>query len=271
MLIPDTLRQEDMPMMVYFVCKFISGGEYSEKQIIDNITASPQKGNDYYRLNSPSDSNPIQHVMGFAEYQNNFIYENTDGKYKTVFSKDELESYSEFSYATIKKIAIDKDNKFSKMLAWLLSEKQELSKYTRANDFPVAMNIEGVDDANIIHGFLFWIEMLGLVCFEGRRTGSITYSLETILSKYLEKHPELKKRGSIPMREFCDEIVGEIPLLGLCIKGNNLSFPISQGFRVLEHAQKIKFDYMKDSGDVWHLSQSSVFTSGNNFSNVRVM
>ena len=270
MLIPDSLRQEDMPMMVYFVCKFISGGEYSEQQIIDNVTAAAKKGMEYYRLNTPSDSNPIQQVMSFAEYQNNFILKNKNGKLETTFSKEELKSFDDFSYATLKKIKIDKDNKFSKMLAWLLGEKQDLSKYTRATDFPVAMNIEGID-ANIIHGFLFWIEMLGLVCFEGRRTGTVAYSLETVLARYLERHPELKKRGSIPMREFCEELVDEIPLLGLCIKGNNISFPLSQGFRVLEHMEKIKFDYMKDSGDVWHLSQSSVFKSGNNFSNVRVV
>ena len=270
MLIPDSLRQEDMPMMVYYVCKFINGGEYSEEQIINNITAAPKKGLDFYRRNSPSDNNPIQHVMSFAEYQNNFIKKNEIGKYETVFTKSELDNYEEFSYAVLRRLDIGKDNKFSKMLTWLLSEKQELSKYTRASDYPVAMDISGVDE-NTIHGFLFWIEMLGLVCFEGRRSGTVSYSLDTVLMKYIKKHPELKKRGSIPMREFCEEIVEEIPLIKLCINGNNLSGPLSLGFRVLEHAGKVKFEYMKDSGDVWHLSQSSVFSSGNNFSNVRVL
>ena len=43
MLIPDSLRQENMPMMVYYLCKAVASGKYSEDEIKENTRSKSAK------------------------------------------------------------------------------------------------------------------------------------------------------------------------------------------------------------------------------------
>ncbi len=260
MLIPDSLRQENMPMMVYYLCKAVASGKYSEDEIKENITA--------FRDDKTS-TDAYNRVFKFSE--NVFIFKDKKtNELSCVFSMDELADYSSFSSALLEKIELNQTNKFSQMLMWLIgSENRKLDKYPRAEDFVPAMGINGIDQNNV-HGFLFWCEMLGLISFSSYRSGRVAYSLDSVLSKYLEKHEELKQEGFIPAKKFFDYLAKDIFFIKLCIHDNNVSYPLSQAIRMLEQAELIKLETMKDVGDVWHLSKSDVMVKGNNFTNIKV-
>lgn len=266
MLISDSVRQEDMPIMVYYLCKLVNSGKYNEDQIVDLITASTVSGYKKYK----GESNPINDVIRFARDEGKFVSESADGTFETAFSKEQLSSFDLFMQAVVSKIELDDSNKFNKMLKWLLVEKRELSKYTKTADFPVAMNIEGVNDENIIHGFLFWAEAMGIIAFEGKKSGTIVYTLEEVMGRYISSHQDLKKRGAIPAREFFEELSEAIFFIPMCLYNNTVSYALSQGIRILEQAGVIELVTVKDSGDSWHLYHSDVFVSGNNFTNIRV-
>lgn len=266
MLIPDSVRQEDMPMMVYFLCKLVSSGKYTEDEAINLLTASTISGFSKYK----SESNPIADVVRFTRDEGKFIKEGQDGILYSDFSEEEISTFALFMDAILKKMQIDEKNKFIRMLKWLLVEKRDLSRFTKTSDYPAAMNIDGVNDENTVHGFLFWAEAMGVITFEGKKGGTVVYSLESILERYVERHPELSKRGAIPAREFLDELTEEVFFIPMCIHNNTLSFALSQGIRILEQAGMIELLTANDSGDSWHLYPSEVFLKGNNFSNIRV-
>ncbi len=262
MLIPDTLRQEDMPMMVYYICKYVKSGEYKEEEVINRLTGFSYESD-------PKDPNPIRTVLKFA--RDSFIsVDKSTGIYSTSFTDAELKDYSSFSAAVLKKLELNDENKFNKMLKWLVEDRRELSKYTTADDFLPAMNIKNINNANTIHGFLFWCEMLGIITFDGRKRGSVTYSLDSMLKSIIVSDNIFKQKGSMPAKEFFDVLEEHVYFVPMCIKNNIVSYPLSQAIRILEYSGVLKIENMQDSGDVWHLEQSNAFLAGNHFTNIKV-
>jgi hypothetical protein len=260
MLRPDSLRQESMPKMVFYLCKAIDSTKCTKQGIKERMTAFQD---------DKASSDGFDKVYSFAE--DVFVFEDKETKeLSSVFTSEELADYKTFSKALLEKMEIKQSNKFSQMLKWLIgSEKRILSKYTRAEDFVPAMGIDGIDQNNI-HGFLFWCEMLGIINFSGYRSGGVSYALDSVLADYIDKHEELKREGFIPAKVFFEKMSNEIFFLKLCIHENNISFPLSQAIRTLEQAGLIEFATMNDIGDVWHLSKSEILIKGNNFTNIKV-
>ncbi|WP_248402986.1 hypothetical protein [Butyrivibrio fibrisolvens] len=260
MLMPDSLRQEYMPMMVYYLCKAVDSTVCNEDDLKGKMTAFQDDKNS---------SDEFNKVFKFSE--NVFIKKDEKtGEISSVFSSEELKDYKSFSKSLLTKLELKRSNKFSQMLEWLIgSENRKLDKYTRAEDFVPAMGIDGIDH-NTVHGFLFWCEMLGIISFNGYRSGRVSYALDSILYDYLEDHEELKQEGYIPAKLFFDKMASELFFIKICIHENNVSYPLSQAIRILEQAKMIKIETMKDIGDVWHLSKSNILLKGNNFTNIKV-
>ena len=93
MLIPDSLRMEHMPKIVYVLVKLVNAGLYSEEELRKRITASICKE---YNDTSRERFNLL---LSFA-CDGNLIYEE-NGYYKTKFVDEELRTFSEFTYALL--------------------------------------------------------------------------------------------------------------------------------------------------------------------------
>ena len=124
-----------------------------------------------------------------------------------------------------------------------------------------------------VHGFLFWIEALGISKFEGNRSGHVYFCLENVILNYLERNPEIRNKGDMPVSEFLDELKKELFFIPYCIESqrNMITYPLAQALRILENMDMIQMNYRQDSDQMWHLPTSDVFSNGNTFTNVRVL
>ena len=112
--------------------------------------------------------------------------------------------------------------------------------------------------------------MLGIITFDGRKKGSVTYSLDSVISKVVTSNDSFMNKGSMPAKEFFELLGNYVFFIPMCIKNNKVSYPLSQAIRILEYSGVLKIENMQDSGDVWHLEQSNAFISGNHFTNIKV-
>ncbi len=270
MLMPDGLRQEEMPLMVYYLCKFIASGDYTEEEVVDYITSSMVSG--YGKIKATEKNNPIVNVIGYSR-DLFFVTDNNKGTLVSKFNKSELESPEDFSYSIIKRLELDEDNKFNKMMEWLVSENRNPLVFSKYSDVLNAMPIKGIDE-NMLHGFAFWAEFLGVINMSGsggKRKLPFDYALDSLLCRFLDRHEELKEQGAIPVREFMSVLSNDIYFIPMCIKGNHVMGPLSQAVRIVEQVGRIKLTKVSDTGDIWHLTPSNIFRNGNDFSNIEVL
>jgi len=271
MLIPNSLRMEHMPKMVYSLVKLVCNGDYSEDELRKRITASISKE---YQDTSKDRFNLI---LGFAKDSGMISEEN--GLFKSDFTTLEMESFSEFTYSLLKRMSIRNDNMFDAMLRYYLSaDKYVESEFTTsANKFREKV----IEDAEVkrfhveedsVHGFFFWIEAFEIANFEENRRGHVYYCLENLLIKYLNKHPEIKKMGSLPTKAFLDKLSEDLYFIPFCCETerNRITYPLAQALRILENMEIIDLEYRQDSDQMWHLPKSDIFVNGNTFTNVRV-
>lgn len=272
MLIPDTLRQEHMPKMVYALVKLVNSGYYTSEDLRKRLTASMCKEYD------DASKDRFNLLLSFA-IDGEFISKE-NGYYKSEFQKDELVSFSEFTYSLLGKMDSSTDNKFNTLLKYYLSTgKYEESEFSSGAERFREKAVENPDvkkyhiEVDSIHGFLFWIEAFQIANFEANRSGHVYFALENLLIKYLEKHPELKSRGSMPVNVFLDTLKEDIYFIPFCCsgEGNILTYPMAQALRILENMDMIRLEYRQDSDKMWHLPASFVFSNGNTFTNVRVL
>lgn len=272
MLIPNTLRMEHMPKMVYVLIKLINSGEYTSEDLRKRITASMcQEYEDVSR-------DRFNLLLTFACAGELITEEN--GFYKTEFKENELISFDEFAYSLLGKMSSATDNMFNALLRYYLSTSNfEESEFSSSAE---KFRIKAIENAEVkkynveedsIHGFLFWIEAFQIANFEGNRTGHVYFAIENLLMKYLEKHPEIKNAGSMPVREFLDRLQQDIYFIPFCCESdrNGITYPMAQALRILENMDMIQLEYRQDSDQMWHLPASFVFSSGNTFTNVRVL
>lgn len=272
MLIPNTLRMEHMPKMVYVLVKLVNSGEYTGEDLRKRLTASMYKEYDTVSRDR------FNLLLSFACAGEFITKEN--GFYKTEFNESELSSFSEFTYALLGKMNTMADNMFNALLKYYLStDKYEESEFSSSAE---KFRIKAIENAEVkkynveedsIHGFLFWIEAFQIANFEGYRSGHVYFALENLLMKYLEKHPEIKNAGSMPVRIFLDKLKQDIYFIPYCCEDerNGITYPMAQALRILENMDLIQLEYRQDSDQMWHLPASLVFSSGNTFTNVRVL
>ena len=272
MLIPDVLRQEHMPKMVYALVKLVHSGKYTDEDLRKRITASMCKE---YDDNSRNNFNLI---LSFAEKGELIKEEN--GYYNTEFQENELVNFSEFTYALLGKMNSAEETMFNSLLRYYLSTdsfiESEFSSSAGKFREKALENAEvkkyHVEEDNI-HGFLFWIEAFQIANFEGNRSGHVYFSLENLLIKYLEKHPEIRNKGSMPVKLFLDTLAEDIYFIPYCCETdrNWITYPMAQALRILENLEMIQLEYRQDSDQIWHLPGSLIFASGNRFTNVRIL
>lgn len=272
MLIPNVLRQEHMPKMVYALIKLVYSGNYTSEDLRKRITASMCKEYD------DTSRNNFNLLLSFAEKGQMIKEEN--GYYRTEFQENELASFSEFTYSLLGKMYSGEETMFNSLLKYYLSTdkfiESEFSSSAGKFREKALENAEvkkyHVEEDNI-HGFLFWIEAFQIANFEGNRSGHVYFSLENLLIKYMEKHPEIRNQGSMPVKVFLEKLTQDIYFIPYCCESdrNGITYPMAQALRVLENMEIIELEYRQDSDQMWHLPTSYVFTNGNTFTNVRVL
>lgn len=269
MLIPNSLRMEHMPKMVYALVKLVESNRYTENDLRKIITATTRNE---YDDSSWDRFNLIHNFACEAE-----MISEKNGYYITEFTGKQLTSFSEFTYALLGKMTVHKDNMFDALLKCYLK-----SDYYIESEFTTSASKyreKAIEDVNVkrfhveednIHGFFFWIEAFEIANFESNRSGHVYYCLENLLIKYIERHPELKQKGSLPTKLFIEELTQDLYFIPFCCEGNNITYPLSQALRILENMEMIDLEYRQDSDQIWHLTNSEAFVKGNRFSNVRV-
>lgn len=282
MLIPENLRQEHMPMMVFALCKLVKMGKYNDEELINRL---------FYQFAEKTDNNLPGMVLDFAE-KGEFVKKEND-VFVTDFTNEELSSTRSFSRAILRKIDMDESKKFSSVLQWLLwedlkFEELETHKDVKSemdeNDKLKSMNI----NENYVHGFLFWTEFLGITVATsvskgekdksltdrnvGRSMGCYNFSLEDILFEVInDRKKELLKRGNMPVSEFLEIMADDISFIPLCFNGTTVCFVLSYALRVLERMGVVYLSTIDDSPETWHLTKSETFTTGNSFTNIKVV
>lgn len=274
MLIPNSLRQEDMPQMVYAILKQISNGKYTKDDVKKRVTASIKTN-----IGEKSQQQ-FSRLLSFL-FDAEMIYEKGDVLY-TYFDEEELQTINDFSYSLLGKMQIDKNNKFDMMLKWYLSTDvfNESNFTSSAEKIAHSMmecsylkaGVWGKISQNDVHGFLFWVEMFKIAYFEERRSGHVYFGIENIMMEYIKRHPELREKGDMSTEEFLNALSQDLYFIPMCYEEgtHNIMHALSLGIRVLENAEIIELNYRDDSDQRWHLTNSTVFTSGNTFTNVRI-
>lgn len=267
MLIPENLRQEHMPMMVYAICNIAKKGMYSEEELIKQLTLSIDFSDESCGL--------ARKVLLFCK-DANFV-EIDKGIVISNFTDAELETPADFSVALLKKIDFEKSEKFSAMLKWFLwkglsVEALEYHKDVRnemlEDTYLKQLNIS----EDTTHGFLFWVEFLGIATHTWQKMGCYNYSIDDILLKYIEKNrAELIKYGSMPTLEFLNILSKDIGFIPYCYANTEICCSLSLAFRILDRLGKIEIIDKNDGSMTWHLEKSYTFKVGNSFTNIKVM
>ncbi len=271
MLIPNSLRMEYMPKMVYAIVRLVGSGQYTADELRKRITASVTRNYD------DSSNDRFGMLLTFA-LDGGFIREK-NGYFETEFTDEELESFPEFTYALLGKLIIQNNNMFDAMLKYYLSSDQTIEgDYTgtaakfreKSLEDPKVKSFR-IEEDNV-HGFFFWVEALGIATFESYRSGHLYFCVEELLLRCINKHPEFKNLGSMPTKQFLDLIQRDLYFIPFCCAddGNVIMYPLSQALRILDNMGVIALENRQDSDQMWHLPSSRVFSKNNTFTNVRV-
>lgn len=269
MLIPENVRQECMPMMVYNVCKLASYRECTKQDIIRLITAGTcDAQNDDDTADEVLDTksaNPVSKVIKFCT-DGEFVKED-NGKYKCLINPTCLSSFSDFTYEILCNLKKRENSSFDVFFNAVMNQKRNISDYSTAQSYIKLVKNEKVKSEDRVHGCLFWMEALGFIGFDGIKKGSIHFSMDDVIQQFV-----IKKgiNGYYNASAFFSLMKNEIPFIDYCLKDNVVNYAMSQGLRVLERQGILRFDTQSDSGDIWHLEQSPVFVDGNEFSRVKV-
>ncbi len=82
----------------------------------------------------------------------------------------------------------------------------------------------------------------------------------------------MKALGYMTVEEFLEYLSSDLYFIPLCYESgtHQIMHAFSLALRILEQADLISLDYRDDSDQRWHLTNSSVYTNGNTFTNVRI-
>jgi hypothetical protein len=267
MLIPDSLRQEHMPMMVYALCRAVKNGKYSEDDLIKTLAASN-------RIYDEKSIGQAGTVLTFA--RNAHFVDVKNGVVATDFDEEELFTPSKFSSALLKRLDLDSSKSFATMLKWYLWKGISIEAF----DNHKAIRQEMLEDAKLkqmnvsedqTHGFLFWLEFLGIATHSYQAMGCYNYSIENILIEYIAtNNKELKKHGDMPMQEFLTILGSDICFIQLCYENTNVCSALSIALRIIERMGIIEIVDKNDGSMTWHLEKSNTFRVGNSFTNIKV-
>ena len=267
MLIPDTLRQEHMPMMVYALCRAVGTKEYTEEELINDLSAT----------NITKDEKSSGQVGNVLNFCRNAGFVTIKGeRVSTDFTKDELNTQKDFMFALLRKIDVHKSERFKDTLRWFLWKGQTVETIDNHKDIRKEM----LEDSRLkqlnlsedfTHGFLFWTEFLGIATHSIGAMGGYNYSIENILIPYIDKNRDaLKKRGNIPMQEFLDILSSDLFFIPMCYEKTDICYSLSFALRVIEKMDIIDIEDKNDGSMTWHLERSNTFKIGNSFTNIRV-
>lgn len=271
MLIPNTLRQEHMPLMVYSLCKLAEDQALNRDEMQKYMTAS------FVKTYKEKSENQFNLVFAFAKAAG-FIDENQRGV-TCNFSKEELSSFSTFTYAVLTKIYLE-ENKFNTILKWYLQ--QDMSVESDFTGTARSFRERALEDQQVrkygieeddIHGFFFWVEAFNIAMFEKYRSGHMLFCIENLLLQYLKRHSELVAMGSISIMDFFEKVQEDIYFIPYCYDNltNRIYYPMAQALRILDNMGMIRLEYVKDSARSWHMPKSAIFTKTNMITNIRVM
>lgn len=268
MLIPDNLRQEDMPMMVYALCKAVKNGNYSEDELIKYISVSENYKDD-------SSANIVRVVLNFAQ-KAGFIQNENSKNLITEFNETELESPLAFSQSLLKRLEMDNSKLFSEALKWFLWKGPLVEGLETHKDVKREMDEDSLlkqynISEDFVHGFLFWIEFLGIATHTIGAMGCYNYSIENILIAYLNNNADkYKKYGNMPAKDFFEMLGEDIFFIKLCCANTTVCDSLSIALRIIEKLNIVELEDKNDGSMTWHLQKSNTFKVGNSFTNVKV-
>lgn len=270
MLIPENLRQEDMPMMVYAVCRAVKKGDCTEEGLIKKLSVTNLCKDDKSR-------EQVSNVVNFAKAAG--VITVTAGKLITDFEDGELTTPLSFSQAMLKRIDREMSGQFCDMLRWYLWNDEKVAALESHKDIRKEMledsHLKQLNvSEHLTHGFLFWIEFLGIATHSTtakNAMGNYNCSIENILIRYIETHnAELKKYGNMPAGEFFSLLEKDLFFIPLCYSETEVSYALSFALRVLNRLELIDIEDKNDGSLTWHLTRSNMFRTGNSFTNIKV-
>ena len=269
MIIPDTVRQEDMPQMVYILCKLASLNNYSKDQIRKLMTSSNQKEYD-----DDNGKERFDHVFNFAKSAGMISEEHES--ITSNFKNGEVESFYKFTLALLKKMELQKNGKFDTMLKWLLLQDSDIENIKKTSDIKIRMDQDKTLQVlniqeDLLHGFEFWCEAFQIINFADNKRGRIFFCLEDLLLGVLNNNI-FDKKGLMPVHEFFRELEEYIYFMPYTYSFDDkrIYYPLSRAIRVLELSNKISLNTVQDSEQTWHLYPSEIYRAGNNFTHIKV-
>ena len=267
MLIPDTLRQEHMPMMVYALCRAVKANDYTKDELIKDLSVTNITKDE-------KSSDQVEKVLNFCKNAG-FVTVNGE-RVNTDFTNEELNSQKDFVFALLKKIRVENSEKFRETLKWFLWRGPRVEAIDNHNDFRSEMLEDSkLKQLNVkidfTHGFLFWVEFLGIATHSIGLMGGYNYSIENILITYIDNNRNaLKSRGDIPMQEFLDILSNDLFFIPMCYEKTDICYSLSFALRVIEKLDIIDIVDKNDGSKTWHLERSNTFKIGNSFTNIKV-
>lgn len=268
MLIPDNLRQEDMPMMVYALCKAVNEKKLSEEELIRYISVT-----DNY-----SDENSVTIVRTVLNFTRKagFICIDNSKKLYTEFTESELGTPVAFAQAVLGKLDLENSQLFAKAMRWFLWKGPLVESLETHKDVKREMDEDSLlkqfnYSEDFVHGFLFWIEFLGIATHTSGAMGCYNYTIENILIEYFRNNAEkYKKYGNMPAKDFFEMLSGDLSFIRLCYANTTVCDSLSIALRIMEKLGIVKIEDKNDGSMTWHLQKSNIFKVGNSFTNVKV-
>lgn len=255
-----------MPEMVFSLCK-LAREEKSIDELQRLLTLGDQNSADLFSK-----------LLNFSD-KCGFIVKTSGENRKTVFTDEQLNGFSSFRYALFMEVFKDNESTFTKMAKWYLSlsipkspQKGEsiFGVTTAAGFLAVAAKNFNVSE-NYCLGFRFWMTALGLTAFNPSVQMPLTFAAHRIIKEWLFYSKPCEVGVLIPARSFFERLVKDCPVFSACISENTVSDSLSSALRVLDDAGIIRIRRVTDSGDLWHLSKSVIYSNSNDFTDIQIM
>lgn len=247
MKIADSLRPECMPEIIYTICKLAGSNSYKKDELKSYITLNCSSVQEYNK------------AFAFAN-ECGFIKTAGDEKVSTVFTKEQLSSFKTFRHTIFMDIFKGEATMFNSLARWYLTQNSDIFSVKSAQDLAVMFpkEIFSGKEKDSALGFRFWMVALGLGMFS--KTGNsqcLVFATNNAIQEWLEYEKPFKKNTTILAKDFFEKLVSDCPVFDSCIDGNRINLALSMGLRVLHLNGVIELKYVTDSGDMWHLVEST--------------
>lgn len=248
MIYKEGLRKEITPRRLLSFLNLVTLGNYVKeeiKQLIYPMSLVKDQNIDFNRL-----FNFAKKICLIDENSQGRVYFIKNDTIKIIDGEIDEESYKEYMDEALFR---SNESIFFNITNSLIKKNKEILKADNAEDFiKIVFDTIQITNEDIL-SWRFWAKYLGYV-YNILDEFIVVNPYEYIhrVNKVIFK--DSSNTGELMFGNYIYQLMNLVPILDGCIRGNNLSFPISLALLTLNDSGKIRLIYNNDSRDIWYLT-----------------